>query len=160
MNEPQDTVGTMLLSVAGRDRTADLGAELTAAAARIGDPKLAGLLVGEAEILKLGDAANEADFLSRQLAVLGFRTQVDPGLCKPPPSPGWTGRLITLARRVLWRLMRYPHDFITGHQNAVNGQLMRALELETRLRRRETAALRERIAALEADRSQSESGAS
>jgi hypothetical protein len=56
--------------------------------------------------------------------------------------------------------MRYPHDFMAGHQNAVNAHLLRALELETRLRRRETAALRERIAALDAYLGQSESGTS
>jgi hypothetical protein len=160
MDEPQQTSNAMVLTVAGRDRSGDLGLELKAAAVRLDNSELAGLLAGEAEILKLGEAADESAFLTQQLKLLGFRTEVDPGTCAPPRTTGWTGWFITLARRLLWRLMRYPHDFMAGHQNAVNAHLLRALELETRLRRRETAALRERIAALEAGRRESESDGS
>ncbi len=143
---------TRIVTVAGKDRGADLGRDIAAAAEALHDAGLAGLLEGESEILRLGAAANEAEFLDRQIAVLTRRTQVDMDGCETPPAAGPASRVMRVLRRILWRLMRYPSDFIAFNQNAINCQFVHALELEARLRRRETEALRRRLAAIEADR--------
>ncbi len=52
-------------------------------------------------------------------------------------------------KRCLWKLLRYQHDRIVFRQNLINGLFTQALESELLLRRRETAELRARLAALE-----------
>jgi len=149
MSERQHPSNEMVLTVAGQDCTAGLGAEIASAAQAIDTPAMRNRISGESEILDLGHLANESDFLDRHLALAGNRTQVSLTTFKLPAAGNGLRRIAGAIRTVLWRLMRHPHDWTVFHQNAINLQAVRALELEVRLRRREAEQLRERLSALE-----------
>ena len=149
MSEGQHPPNEMVLTVAGQDCTAGLGAEITSAAHSIDNSEMRDQISGESEILELGHLANESEFLERHLALAGNRTQVSLATFKLPEAGTGLRRIAGAIRTVLWRLMRHPHDWTLFHQNTINLQAMRALELEVRLRRREAEQLRVRLAALE-----------
>ncbi len=118
-------------------------------AAAIQDADLAGRIAGESAILGLCGARDEAAYQDRLLEIFGNRTQIGFERMRRPPARGLKGRLLESLRRVLWSLMRGPHDWAAFQQNAVNEQAIKALVLEVRLRRREGDALRARLEALE-----------
>ena len=149
MSERQHPSNEMVLTVAGKDCTAGLGAEIASAARGIDHTWMRDRISGESEILDLGHLANESDFLDRHIALFGHRTQVTFTNFKQPAAGNGLGRIAGAIRNVLWRLMLHPHDWTVFHQNAINLQAVRALELEVRLRRREAEQLRERLSALE-----------
>jgi len=122
---------------------------LRAGAAAMADADLAERIAGESVILDLCDVADEAAYLDRLLQVFGNRTQIGFERMRRPPARGLKGRLLEAGRRVLWSLMRGPHDWAAFQQNAVNEQAIKALALEVRLRQREGEALRSRLEALE-----------
>ncbi len=140
----------MLVTVAGQDCTQSLGAEIAAAARNLNAPGIRDRIAGESAILELGTTANESEFLDRHLTLFGNRTQVALADFNLPNSGKGLGRIAGLIRGVLWRLMRHPHDWTVFHQNTINLQAVRTLELEVRLRRREASELRKRLTALEA----------
>jgi len=113
------------------------------------DDDLAGRMAGESVILDLREARDESDFMARLLKRFGNRTQIGFERMRRPPARGLKGKVLEAVRRVLWSLMRGPHDWAAFQQNAVNEQTIRALALEVRLRRREGEALRARLEALE-----------
>lgn len=113
------------------------------------DDDLAERIAGESVILDLREAHDESDFMARLLKRFGNRTQIGFERMRRPPAHGLKGKALEAVRRVLWSLMRGPHDWAAFQQNAVNEQTIRALALEVRLRRREGAALRARLEALE-----------
>jgi hypothetical protein len=149
MSERQHPSNEMVLTVAGQDCTAGLGAEIASAAQAIDNPAMRNRISGESEILALGHLANESDFLDRHLALSGNRTQISLATFKLPEAGTGLRRIAGAIRTVLWRLMRHPHDWTVFHQNTINLQTLSALELEVRLRRREAEQLRERLSALE-----------
>ncbi len=118
-------------------------------AAAIADADLAERIAGESAILGLCGARDEAAYQDRLLEIFGNRTQIGFERMRRPPAKGPKGRLLEALRRVLWSLMRWPHDWAAFQQNAVNEQAIKALVLEVRLRRREGEALRARLEALE-----------
>ena len=122
---------------------------LRADAAALHDPDLAERIAGESAILGLCGARDEAAYQDRLLHIFGNRTQIGFERMRRPPARGLKGRLLETVRRVLWSLMRGPHDWAAFQQNAVNEQAVKALALEVRLRRRESEALRARLEALE-----------
>jgi hypothetical protein len=118
-------------------------------AAAIQDADLAERIAGESAILGLCGARDEEAYQDRMLEIFGNRTQIGFERMRRPPARGLKGRLLETLRRVLWSLMRWPHDWAAFQQNAVNEQSIKALALEVRLRRRESEALRARLEALE-----------
>ncbi len=118
-------------------------------AAAIRDDDLADRIAGESAILALCGARDETVYQERLLEIFGNRTQVGFERMRRPPAKGLKGRLLEATRRVLWSLMRGPHDWAAFQQNAVNEQAIKALALEVRLRRRESEALRARLEVLE-----------
>ena len=118
-------------------------------AAALADADLAERIAGESAILDLCGAPDEAAYQARLLDIFGNRTQIGFERMRRPPANGLKGRLLEALRRVLWSLMRGPHDWAAFQQNAVNEQAIKALALEVRLRRRESEALRTRLDALE-----------
>ncbi len=138
------------LTVAGVDRRADLGQEIAAQAAALPGKWVGERLRGESPILDLGEATSEQEFLDRHLKIFGTRTHLGFDDFSFPPGRSFVGRVVGLFRRLGWRIMRPPHEWVAFQQTAVNIQLYQALELEVRLRKRENAELRERLHALEA----------
>ncbi len=122
---------------------------LQADAAAIDDFDLAERIAGESAILDLCGAGDEAAYQDRLLTIFGNRTQIGFERMRRPPARGVRGRLLAAVRRLLWSLMRGPHDWVAFQQNAVNEQAIKALALEVRLRRREGEVLRTRLDALE-----------
>lgn len=133
----------------GQAFSADQLRVLRADAAVLHDPDLAERIAGESAILGLCGTRDEAAYQDRLLQIFGNRTQIGFERMRRPPARRLKGRLLEAVRRVLWSLMRGPHDWAAFQQNAVNEQSIKALALEVRLRRRESEALRARLEALE-----------
>jgi len=117
------------------------------AATLLVDGDLADRLSGEMRVMMRGK--DEQSTLLRLLDVVGGRTQIGFERMRRPPVAGMRGRILETVRRVLWSLMRWPHDWLAFQQNAVNEQVVRLLTLEVQARRREAAALHQRVEALE-----------
>jgi hypothetical protein len=140
----------MFLSVAGRERTQELGGELAARAGRR-PPLKCPPLAPEHSALSLGAARNRRDYLERFAVLIRIRQGLKTDSFDIPAPAGWRGGLLRAARTVLWRLLRYQHDRMAGQQNTINEFLIYAWELERQQVRQELAALTERCERLEAE---------
>lgn len=139
----------MKLIVNGQDRTADLGAEL-AAAARQRPANQKPFAVAEAiSALRLQTANTEGEYTAELLRLLRYRDNVDTLPFEIPHKPGWCGTLTAKFKTLLWKLLRYQHDRITGRQNLINHLFSSALECEHRQRAQEIRDLQRRLAELE-----------
>ncbi|MCX6997559.1 MAG: hypothetical protein NTV49_10845 [Kiritimatiellaeota bacterium] len=139
----------MKIVIAGQDRTADLGAALRAAAAgRPAGPKPA-VLPESISALRLRESASEADYLAELLRLLRYRDNVDTLPFDIPRRPGPAGAVAAQIKAVLWKVLRYQHNRVTGRQNMINHLYTSALEFEHRQRDAELRELRQRLAALE-----------
>lgn len=134
--------------LAGEDRSADLLPRLEQAAGRR-DPKTAEEAAGRAAIPALKNAPDDAAELDQWLALLRAYGSVRTGSYDIPARPGLAGGLMKRVKQALWGLLRYQHERVAVQQHAVNLQVMSAVEAVLREQRRETLALRERVAALE-----------
>lgn len=139
----------MKLIVNGQDHTADLGAQLAAAARqRPAGPKPAHL--PEAiSALHLRSATSEAEYFDDLLRLLRYRDNVDTLPFEIPRKRGWRGALMTPFKKVLWKLLRYQHDRITDRQNLINHLYSSALEFQQRQHAQEIRDLQRRLAELE-----------
>lgn len=135
--------------LAGEDRTAVLLPRLDRAAASR-DPAIAARAALERTIPALREAPDEAAELDRWLVLLKAYGKVSTDDFPIPARPGFAGGLMTRLKKALWRLLRYQHERTAAQQNAVNIQLILALEAVCDEYRRECRALTERVAALEA----------
>jgi hypothetical protein len=136
------------IRLAGRDVTADWLPRLEAAAEARG-PALADEARRQAPVAALREASSPSLELDRWLALLKAHAAAGTGDFAVPARPGAAGRLLAAFKRALWKLLRYQHERIAVQQNAVNLQLVLALEAVLEEQRRELAALRARLAALE-----------
>jgi hypothetical protein len=142
----------MKLSVAGQDRTHDLGRELRlqAEAMERGEsnhkPKPA--LVAP-DIIPLARAQSEAEYLDQLIGLIRSRNAVETLDFAIPRKPGVVGLFMTRLKALLWKLLRYQHDRIAFQQNLINTQLTSVLEFEFTPRQKETADLKRRVAELE-----------
>lgn len=135
--------------LAGKERTEDLVTHLDRLATGR-DPALAEQALKQAPITALRDAPTGAEELDRWLALLRAYGAVRMEAFDVPARPGFAGRMARRLKLALWSLLRYQHEQVAVQQNAVNQQLVLALEAVCEEQRRECHALRERIAALEA----------
>ena len=142
----------MKLLVAGRDRTADLGPDITAAAARLKASGSIAALSPEHSAQVLKDSADGDDFLRRFVGLLRLRHGVRTADYYIPRGPGLRGRLALALKTVLWKLLRYQHDRTAFQQNLINELAIDALEFQQERLDRELAELRQRVAGLEAGR--------
>jgi len=151
MEKSQTEPANRVLTVAGVDRSADLGGAIADAAERL--PRRAWMarrVADESAILTLGNVTRETEFLQRHLDIFCVRNHLGFGDLAFHPGRRWFGGIVNALRRLGWRVLRQPHDWLAFQQNALNTQLLTALRHEVRLRQKENADLRERIAALEA----------
>ncbi|MBN1674714.1 MAG: hypothetical protein JXR37_26960 [Kiritimatiellae bacterium] len=139
----------MKLVIAGKDRSADLGPELAAAAAQRAAPELADRLRRHEAVLGLRSAPSQAAYLETLIDLLRVRHHADTGPFAIPTRPGLAGRVQASVKRFLWKLLRYQHDRMVFQQNAVNTGLTYALELQHELHQRELAALTQRVEEVE-----------
>ncbi|MFA5042686.1 MAG: hypothetical protein WC381_07295 [Kiritimatiellia bacterium] len=142
----------MKLSVAGQDRTQDLGIDLRRRAEAMkrspAGRKLAPL-PPEIGALALARAGSDAEYMERLIRLIGYRDAVDTLDFDIPRKPGLTSLIMPRLKAFLWKLLRYQHDRIVFRQNLINTQLTSALEFEFAQRRRETDDLKRRVAELE-----------
>ena len=101
--------------------------------------------------LVLREAPDEKAELDRRLELLRAYGVLRLDDLAMPRGRGISRGLAAL-RQALWRLLRHPLDQVAVRQNAVNRQLLAALESALTEQRREIAALRGRVAALESAR--------
>jgi hypothetical protein len=142
----------MNLSVAGKDRSGDLGRAVAADAARLQASGDVGALSPEHSALVLKAAADRADYLRRYVDLLRQRHGVRTADFYVPRRPGWVGWVAGSVKTLLWKLLRYQHDRIAFQQNAVNELAIDALEFQREELERDLADLKRRMAALERER--------
>ena len=145
----------MKLSVAGQDRTHDLGRELRqqAEVMKRGEtnhkPKPA--LVAP-DIMPLARAQSEAEYLDQLIGLIRCRNAVDTLDFAIPRKSGVVGWFMTRLKALLWKLLRYQHDRIAFQQNLINALHGSALEYEIALRQKAVADLDQRLKRLESRR--------
>ena len=142
----------MNLTVAGKDRSGDLGRDVAAEAARLRASGTVGALSPEHSALALKAAADRADYLRRYLDLLRLRHGLRTADYYIPRGPGWRGRIAVALKTVLWKLLRYQHDRLAFQQNAVNELAIDALEFQRDETERDLADLKRRVADLERER--------
>ena len=142
----------MNLSVAGKDRSGDLGRQVAADAARLQASGAVGALAPEHSALVLKTATDRADYLRRYLDLLRLRHGVRTADYYVPRRPGWAGWAAGTVKTLLWKLLRYQHDRIAFQQNAVNELAIDALEFQREESERDLADVKRRLAALERER--------
>ena len=139
----------MNLTVAGKDRSGDLGQQMAAEAARLQATGTVGALSPEHSALVLKAAADRPDYLRRYLELLRLRHGIRTADYYIPRGPGLRGKVALALKTVLWKLLRYQHDRLAFQQNAVNELAIDALEFQRDETERELADLKRRMAALE-----------
>jgi hypothetical protein len=151
----------MFISVANRDRTADLGPSIRAAAQAMGRRAHAPKPLEDIfTALSLREAKSDAEYLDRLVHLLWHKTGVATVGYYVPRRPGPLGWFTAQARALFWKLLRYQHDRVAYQQNMINTQFTVALEFMHDQFRQELATLRQRVAELEAGRSGQKAGRS
>jgi hypothetical protein len=142
----------MKISVAGRDRTEDLGPGLrrqAEAMTRLDPRRQPARIPEEIGALALARAKSDAEYLEQFARLVRYRDAVDTFDYNIPRKPGLTGFLMGRLKGFLWKLLRYQHDRIAFRQNMINGLYTSGLEFEIVARRKEIAELEQRVAELE-----------
>ncbi len=139
----------MKITVAGEDRSGDLGRMLVEEAARLKAAGSAGALAPGHSALSLKESADRDDFLRRFIGLLRLRHGVRTADYYIPRAPGLRGKAAVALKTVLWKLLRYQHDRISSQQNLVNELAIGALEFQQDRMDRELADLKKRIGGLE-----------
>ncbi|MGQ9662598.1 MAG: hypothetical protein ACUVWX_09725 [Kiritimatiellia bacterium] len=148
----------MQVQVAGENRAADFGSELSDQAKRLVAAVAQHRLLRDEQwsALSLRHCRSEAEFLDRLLDLMWSRAELNTRDFYIPRRRGVRGRLLAGIKRILWKLLRYQHDQMAFQQNTVNTQLTVALafiraeyrlklfELERRLESLEKAVKNER----------------
>ena len=139
----------MKIQFAGRDRTEDIGARIQAAIRKRSGAPSPAVVPPDISALNLLQAKSEAEYQERLLRLIRYRDNVDTLPFDIPRRPGLAGALLTRVKVMLWKLLRYQHDRITGRQNLINSTYSGALEYEHRILMAELEQLKKRMAALE-----------
>ncbi|MCX6991986.1 MAG: hypothetical protein NT011_02465 [Kiritimatiellaeota bacterium] len=142
----------MKISVAGQDRTHDLGRELrrqVEAMEHVAASRKLAPFPPEISALALARAQSEAEYLDRLIGLIRCRNAIDTLDFAIPRKPGATGLFMARLKALLWKLLRYQHDRVAFRQNLINTQLTSTLEFEFTQRQKETADLKRRVTELE-----------
>lgn len=143
----------VLLRIAGRDCSRDLGPQLEEAARAREDRGVAVSVGAEGEILSLRTARDLAEYQQIHGELLRSRSGVDTSRFRAPGGDGARAWLRGMVWRLLWRVLRYQHDWVTFRQNTVNMQLLCRSEVEREIRAGQIAELERRVRDLETSRS-------
>ena len=139
----------MNLTIAGKDRSGDLGRDVAAEAWRLQASGTIGALSPEHSALVLKASADRANYLCRYVDLLRLRHGIRTVDYYIPRASGLRGRASAAVKAVLWKLLRYQHDRMAFQQNAVNELAIDALEFQRDETERELTDLKRRVAALE-----------
>lgn len=106
-------------------------------------------LAAEHSALSLKEAESESDFLERFIQLIRIRHGLMTGPFLAPRKPGVFGRCMAGIKMVLWKLLRYQHDYMSSQQSALNELLAGALEQSRKRHQRDINALSARVEELE-----------
>lgn len=135
----------MKITVAGQDRSSDLGQAVAAEAARLQAAGGIGALAPDHTALRLKVDDPRQDYLGKFIDLLRIRHGIRTTDYYIPRGPGLRGKVAVAVKTFLWKLLRYQHDRITYQQNAVNELTINALEFQ----QARIAELERRLARLE-----------
>ncbi len=135
----------MKITVAGQDRSSDLGQAMSAEAARLQAAGGIGALAPDHTALRLKVADPRQDYLGKFIDLLRIRHGIRTTDYYIPRGPGLRGKVAVALKTFLWKLLRYQHDRITYQQNTVNELTINALEFQ----QARIAELERRLARLE-----------
>lgn len=120
----------MKITVAGQDRSSDLGQAVSAEAARLQAAGGIGALASDHTALRLKVDDPRQDYLGKFIDLLRIRHGIRTTDYYIPRGPGLRGKVAVAVKTFLWKLLRYQHDRITYQQNAVNELTINALEFQ------------------------------
>lgn len=139
----------MHLEIAGQDRTADIGADLTRRATRHQGPLSRWATADSALCLQASRDADE--YMAHYCRLLRLRYAISTEPFPIPGKAGATGHLLRRIKGFLWKALRYQHDRMAFQQNAVNEQVISALEFQREAGKNALLTLERRIRELEAE---------
>ena len=139
----------MNITVAGKDRSGDLGPAVLEQAAALRAAGSAGALSPEHSALSLSRAADGDDYLDRFVDLIRMRHGVRTTDYYIPRAPGWRGRVSVALKTFLWKLLRHQHERIAFQQNLINELEINSAEFQRDLLKQEVAELKRRIDSLE-----------
>lgn len=135
----------MRLTIAGQERSSDIGATLSGQAKR--HQGALSRWSPEDSALSLKHSRNAADYLNRYCRLMRLRYAVSTESFPIPGKPGASGSLLRKVKGFLWKLLRYQHDRMAFQQNSVNELIISAADFQ----QARIAALEQRIQQLETD---------
>ncbi len=135
----------MRLTIAGQDRSSDIGATLERQARRH-QGTLSRWSPGDSA-LSLKHSRNTLDYLNRYARLMRLRYAVSTESFPVPGKPGAAGSLLRKLKGFLWKLLRYQHDRMAFQQNSINELVISAADFQ----QARIADLEQRILQLEAD---------
>lgn len=139
----------MNLSIAGKDRSADIGASLTRQAAR--HQGALSPWSPQDSALSLKDSRNAADYLERFCKLMRLRYALTTETFPIPARPGAAGNLLRKLKGFLWKLLRYQHDRMAFQQNSINELVISSIDFQQAAAQRKLDSLEQRIRTLEAE---------
>ncbi len=139
----------MYLSIAGNDRSADVGATLARQAARH-QGALSPWSPGDSA-LSLKESRNAADYLERFCRLMRLRYSLSTESFPIPARPGTAGTFLRKFKGVLWKLLRYQHDRMAFQQNSINELVISSIDFQQAAARRKVESLEQRILTLETE---------
>lgn len=146
----------MKISVAGRDRTEELGARISGQADLMRRGPAPDFHPVDTSALSLKDRRDDQERLLALLRLIRINHAADTRPFKLPRKPGPFGGLMTLFRAFLWKLLRYQHDRMAFQQNTINTLVINAIETEADQRMAQVNGLAARLAKIESGLSEPE----
>jgi len=139
----------MHLEIAGQDRRADIGAELTRRAARHQGPLSRWAAMDSALCLKT--AQDRDEYMAHYCRLLRLRNALSTESFPIPGKPGAAGTLLRRVKAFLWKLLRYQHDRMAFQQNTINELVVSAVDFQRDAAQHSHARLERRIRDLESE---------
>ena len=136
----------MKITVAGKDRTGDVGHAIQARAATFAPISNYG---PSDSALSLREAANEDKYVAKFNTLLRHHRSIKTDIIPVSQRGGMAGRVACMFKKVLWRLLRHQHDRIAAQQNAINELLVMSFVLQYDAYKRKIEAIERRLADIE-----------
>jgi hypothetical protein len=139
----------MKITVAGEDRSGDLGSAVLEQAAALRAAGSAGALSPEHSALSLRQASDADEYLNRFIGLIRMRHGVRTTDYYIPRAPGLRGRVSLSLKTFLWKLLRHQHERIAFQQNLINELEINSAEFQRDRLKQEIAELKRRLDSLE-----------
>lgn len=139
----------MILTIAGKDRSADIGTSLSRQAAR--HQGALSPWSSRDSALSLKESRDAADYLDRFCRLMRLRYALSTEAFPIPARPGAAGNLLRKFKSFLWKLLRYQHDRMAFQQNSINELVISSIDFQQATAQRKLDTLEQRIRSLEAE---------